>query len=116
MPTWMFLAWLNQIVALFDKTEGVFAVLSIIATDYPQALTYPLRISSDKFSFDDSLEGMRKKDELQRYFHMHSRVSLNLINELQNLSTGFLIKHLILQSPNVFISFESFRPLCRHII
>ena len=64
----MFLAWLNQIVAAIDKTEGVFQVLSNIAKDYPHALTYPLRISSDQFSFDNSPEGNRKKNELARYF------------------------------------------------
>ena len=100
VPTWMFLAWLNQIVALFDKTKEV---LSIIATDYPQALTYPLRISSNMFSFDDSPEGMQNKDEYQRYFYIYYHVTLIVMNELHNLSGDFLIKHLILQSSYIGI-------------
>jgi len=84
VPTWMFLAWLNQIVALFDKTKEV---LSIIATDYPQALTYPLRISSNMFSFDDSPEGMQNKDEYQRLLDLtHNPLCDDFISALEQLS------------------------------
>ena len=72
----MFLAWLNQIVALLDKTEGVFSILSNIAKDYPQALIYPLRISSEQFSFENSPEGKRRKNELTRYFYFYRFISL----------------------------------------
>ena len=43
-------------VALLDKDEGsaVHDILLSIATNYPQALCYPFKISSCNFKFDSS--------------------------------------------------------------
>ena len=56
VPCWMFIGWISQMVALLDKPEGVaiHSILLSIATDYPQALCYPLKISSRDYKFDSS--------------------------------------------------------------
>ena len=40
MPCWMFIGWINQMVALLDKREGraVCAILQEIAETYPQVI------------------------------------------------------------------------------
>ena len=55
----MFISWLSQMIPLLDKPEGTAlqAILLAIATDYPQALAHPLKISSSDFKFDSSTEG-----------------------------------------------------------
>lgn len=52
-------------MALLDKPEGpaVHEVLLSIATEYPQALSYPLRISSSNYSFDRSTPHGRANEE-----------------------------------------------------
>ena len=56
VPDWMFIGWISQMVALLDKDEGsaVHDILVSIATNYPQALCYPFKISSCNFKFDSS--------------------------------------------------------------
>jgi len=58
----MFISWLSQIIPLLDKPEGTALqdILLSIATDYPQALAYPLKISSSDFNFDSSTEGRKR--------------------------------------------------------
>ena len=38
VPNWMFIQWLNQLVAVLDKPEGeaVLDILVAIASEYPQ--------------------------------------------------------------------------------
>ncbi|XP_065898419.1 DNA-dependent protein kinase catalytic subunit-like isoform X2 [Dysidea avara] len=54
VPCWMFIGWINQMVALLDKSEGmaVHDILISIATEYPQALCYPLKISTSGLQFN----------------------------------------------------------------
>lgn len=49
IPTWMFLGWMAQMLAHLNGEEAdvLFPVLSRIADDYPQALYYPFKISSE---------------------------------------------------------------------
>ncbi|XP_065059919.1 DNA-dependent protein kinase catalytic subunit-like isoform X2 [Rhopilema esculentum] len=68
LPSWMFLGWLNQVVALLDKNESdaIMPILEVVARDYPQALMFPLRISSEQFSFDGTPEGRKMKSDFER--------------------------------------------------
>ena len=47
VPSWMFIRWISQMMAVLDKPEGaaVVSILIEIAKAYPQALYYPFRIS-----------------------------------------------------------------------
>lgn len=49
---WMLLSWSNQMMALIDREEGqyVLPLLEKIGKDYPQALYYQFKISSESFS------------------------------------------------------------------
>ena len=64
----MFISWLSQMIPLLDKPEGssIQNILLSIATDYPQALAYPLKISSSDYKFDSSRESREKEDFVKR--------------------------------------------------
>eukprot|EP01119_Soliformovum_irregulare_P013151 TRINITY_DN3471_c1_g1_i1.p1 TRINITY_DN3471_c1_g1~~TRINITY_DN3471_c1_g1_i1.p1 ORF type:complete len:703 (-),score=223.51 TRINITY_DN3471_c1_g1_i1:67-2175(-) len=49
IPSWMFIRWVAQMMALLDKPEGpvVIPILIEIAKLYPQAVYYPFKISSE---------------------------------------------------------------------
>ena len=61
----MFISWLGQLVALLDKAEApaIHPILSSLAEAYPQALSYPLKISSADYHFDDSTPSGRANRE-----------------------------------------------------
>ena len=54
-------------VALLDKHEGaaVHSILLSLATDYPQALCYPFKISSSNFKFDSTPEGRANQETMK---------------------------------------------------
>ncbi|CAG5121488.1 unnamed protein product, partial [Candidula unifasciata] len=56
IPSWMFLMWVSQMTALLDKKEMVVVgpLMLRIADDYPQALIYAFRMSSEGFQFESS--------------------------------------------------------------
>ncbi|XP_078691376.1 DNA-dependent protein kinase catalytic subunit-like isoform X2 [Branchiostoma floridae x Branchiostoma belcheri] len=64
VPSWLCISWLGQMVALLDKPEAVavHGILTRIAQEYPQALVYPLKISSENFEFEDSVTGRRNQE------------------------------------------------------
>ena len=51
-----------------DKKEGpaVHEILFSIATDYPQALCYPFKISSYNFKFDSAASDKANKEAVAR--------------------------------------------------
>lgn len=53
VPSWLFIAWISQACAILDQPEGraVNRILERLAADYPAALVYPLRISSEALVF-----------------------------------------------------------------
>ncbi|KAL1417555.1 hypothetical protein MTO96_006111, partial [Rhipicephalus appendiculatus] len=54
VPCWMFLRWINQILALLDKEVGpfLFDIVDSVARHYPNALIYPFRVSSSAYTFE----------------------------------------------------------------
>jgi hypothetical protein len=56
VPCWMFIRWISQMMALIDKEEGacVFPILTEIAKNYPQALYFPFRISTENLSLSET--------------------------------------------------------------
>ncbi|XP_066926586.1 DNA-dependent protein kinase catalytic subunit-like [Clytia hemisphaerica] len=63
IPCWMFLDWINQIVAVIDKPiqECVQPILKGVARAYPQALMYPLGVCKDQLAFDGTVEGQKMR-------------------------------------------------------
>ena len=64
----MFISWLSQLVALLDKPEApaIHSILQAIATAYPQALSYPLKISSSDYKFDSTPSGREREDAVKK--------------------------------------------------
>ena len=59
----MFLGWVNQIIALIDKPlqKAVMPILKQIARSYPQAIMFPLKVSSVQYQFENTSDGKRRK-------------------------------------------------------
>ncbi|GFO12453.1 DNA-dependent protein kinase catalytic subunit [Plakobranchus ocellatus] len=68
IPSWMFLLWISQMTALLDKPEAVVVapVLLRIAAEYPQALIYPFRMSSEGYSFESGAQGKKNQEACQK--------------------------------------------------
>ncbi len=49
MPPWLFLHWIPQLTGMLqlEAAEPVYSLLLRIAEEYPQALYYPLRCSTE---------------------------------------------------------------------
>ncbi|XP_078611931.1 DNA-dependent protein kinase catalytic subunit-like isoform X2 [Branchiostoma floridae x Branchiostoma japonicum] len=91
VPSWLCISWLGQMVALLDKPEAVavHGILTRIAQDYPQALVYPLKISSENFEFEDSVIGRRNQEavnELKKTLSVIYPLVDKLIGGLEQLS------------------------------
>uniref|UniRef100_UPI00358ED0A1 DNA-dependent protein kinase catalytic subunit isoform X2 n=1 Tax=Myxine glutinosa TaxID=7769 RepID=UPI00358ED0A1 len=95
MACWQFLPWLGQLVPLLDRAEApaVRGILDAIAEAYPQALAYPLRISSDGFLFPDTQEGQEAHAYVERLKSSLDRDGMiaRFIRELQQLNNPDLI-------------------------
>eukprot|EP00897_Mesotaenium_endlicherianum_P010382 jgi/Mesen1/9372/ME000610S08690 len=52
VPTWLFIAWIPQMLAAVDEPEGeaLVRILEAIAAQYPQALFFPYRVSREDMS------------------------------------------------------------------
>ncbi|KAJ3415636.1 hypothetical protein HDV05_004512 [Chytridiales sp. JEL 0842] len=86
VPCWMVLGWLPQITAVLDKEIGrpLFGLLAKIANEYPNALRFPLNISSEQYTFDAS-----NTQNLRAIEHLKSTLKSNdmdtFIEELRRL-------------------------------
>ncbi|KAI8794714.1 DNA-dependent protein kinase catalytic subunit, partial [Biomphalaria glabrata] len=84
VPSWMFLMWTSQMTALMDKDESVVVspLLERIAEDYPQALIYPLHMSSEGFDFIPKSESKIEKYQLNRRKETVDRLNSKIHNVL----------------------------------
>ncbi|KAI1315202.1 hypothetical protein EDD11_001140 [Mortierella claussenii] len=64
--SWTFVRWIQQMVAVLDKPIGacLMPVLKSIALQYPNALYYPLTISAENYSFEQSTSGEKRKSDV----------------------------------------------------
>ncbi|XP_048248370.1 DNA-dependent protein kinase catalytic subunit-like [Haliotis rufescens] len=67
VPNWMFMLWLAQMMALLDKKEApaVQPIVVSLATDYPQAVIYPFRISCEGFVFGKTPQDTKNKQAVE---------------------------------------------------
>ncbi|KAL9956083.1 hypothetical protein ACROYT_G037506 [Oculina patagonica] len=94
VPSWMFIGWINQMVAILDKKEGkaVHAILQEITQTYPQALWYPFKISSEQFVFEDNKDGKANQETVKRLQMSLDNPLLNdFIAALEQLSNPEMI-------------------------
>ncbi|XP_029779032.1 DNA-dependent protein kinase catalytic subunit [Suricata suricatta] len=68
IPCWQFIGWIGHMVALLDKEQAVAVQRTVeeIADNYPQAIVYPLIISSESYSFTDTSAGHKNKEFVAR--------------------------------------------------
>jgi DNA-dependent protein kinase catalytic subunit len=90
VPCWMFISWINQMVALLDKPESkaIINILHRIANMYPQALYFPFNVSNSGYKFEDSDEGKENRDNVQRLKDkLHNQLLEDFIAALELLNT-----------------------------
>jgi DNA-dependent protein kinase catalytic subunit len=51
IPEWMFLGWVNQLLASLDTPVGpvLYSLVRRLAETYPQALVYTFQLSREKY-------------------------------------------------------------------
>ncbi|CAO3567705.1 unnamed protein product [Mortierella alpina] len=105
---WTFVRWIQQLVAVLDKPIGacVMPILSAIAQQYPNALYYPLTISSENFTFENSSSGQKRKADVASLKKaVYSPLKEDFIFELRRLTNpDHLLKDWLEQTVALFQS------------
>ncbi|KAF9937669.1 hypothetical protein BGZ67_001000 [Mortierella alpina] len=105
---WTFVRWIQQLVAVLDKPIGacVMPILSAIAQQYPNALYYPLTISSENFTFENSSSGQKRKADVAILKKaVYSPLKEDFIFELRRLTNpDHLLKDWLEQTVALFQS------------
>ncbi|XP_019852740.1 PREDICTED: DNA-dependent protein kinase catalytic subunit [Amphimedon queenslandica] len=88
IPCWMFIGWINQMIALVDKPESraVHDILIRIADTYPQSLYYAFRMSSSGYKFGhNNSEGKELFEKLKE--KLQSQLMDEFIAALEQLNS-----------------------------
>ncbi|XP_073924597.1 DNA-dependent protein kinase catalytic subunit isoform X2 [Castor canadensis] len=95
IPCWQFIGWISHMVAVLDKEEAIAVQHTVeeIANNYPQAVTYPLIISSESYSFKDTASGHKNQEFVARIKSKLDQrgVIQDFINALEQLSNPDLL-------------------------
>ncbi|XP_053105021.1 DNA-dependent protein kinase catalytic subunit isoform X2 [Hemicordylus capensis] len=90
VPCWQFIGWISQLMAMLDKDEAVAVQYTVeeIASHYPQAIVYPFMISSESFSFQETIMGHKNKEFVARVKNKLDRggVMQDFVHALEQLS------------------------------
>ncbi|KAG0227795.1 hypothetical protein BGW42_002714 [Actinomortierella wolfii] len=87
--SWSFAQWIPQMVAILDRSYGqcIMPILKSIAREYPNALYYPLSISSENFDFEKSSTGERRRADVNELRKMvRSTTKERFVFELRRLT------------------------------
>ncbi|KAF9360792.1 hypothetical protein BGX26_007743 [Mortierella sp. AD094] len=105
---WTFVRWIQQMVAVLDKPIGacVMPILRSIASQYPNALYYPLTISAENYSFERNPSGEKRKADVDMLKKsVHSPLKEDFIFELRRLTNpDHLLKDWLEQTVALFQS------------
>ncbi|KAM8811045.1 DNA-dependent protein kinase catalytic subunit [Eudromia elegans] len=95
VPCWQFIGWISQMMALLDKDEAVAVqhIVEEIANAYPQAIIYPLMISCESYSFEDTAAGHKNREFVERIKKKLDRggVVQDFVRSLEQLSNPMLL-------------------------
>lgn len=94
IPSWMFLNWLSQMTALLDKPEAkaIQRIIEKISIDYPQALVYPFKMSTENFKFNhESNEQNEFVQKINHYLKTQLPLVEQLVIALEHLNTPKLL-------------------------
>ncbi|XP_053322155.1 DNA-dependent protein kinase catalytic subunit [Spea bombifrons] len=95
VPCWQFIGWISQMMAMLDKKESVAVqyIIEEIADNYPQALVYPFMISSESYTFEDTVDGHKNKEFVEKIKNKLDRdgVIQEFIRALEQLSNPAMI-------------------------
>ncbi|XP_062986775.1 DNA-dependent protein kinase catalytic subunit [Elgaria multicarinata webbii] len=95
VPCWQFIGWISQLMAMLDKEEAPAVQYTVeeIANIYPQAIVYPFMISSESFSFQETIMGTKNKEFVARMKSKLDRggVVQDFVHALEQLSNPAML-------------------------
>ena len=92
IPTWKFLKWIPQMTALLDKVDFLSDSIRRVSLDYPSALIFPLTLSSEQYSFDESSSSQRRREVVKRLVQSCSSPLMTIfMRELIRLTDPILL-------------------------
>uniref|UniRef100_A0A803SLW3 DNA-dependent protein kinase catalytic subunit n=1 Tax=Anolis carolinensis TaxID=28377 RepID=A0A803SLW3_ANOCA len=95
VPCWQFIGWISQLMAVLDKEEAraVQHTVEEIANNYPQAIVYPFMISSESFSFRETITGHKNKEFVERIKSKLDKegVVRDFVHALEQLSSPMML-------------------------
>ncbi|GIX68918.1 DNA-dependent protein kinase catalytic subunit [Caerostris extrusa] len=95
MPCWLFIGWIDQMLALLDKPEAkaVHAVIKNIVSSYPDAIIYSFHLSCSSYNFTGSQESEVNKcfvEKIKQMLKKHTVIS-EFVSALEHLSAPQII-------------------------
>ncbi|XP_035233117.1 DNA-dependent protein kinase catalytic subunit-like [Stegodyphus dumicola] len=89
MPCWLFIGWINQMLALLDKPEAkaVQGIIENITLTYPDAIIYSFHLSSTNYKFNNP-DGQLNKAFVERIKQILGKQTLigDFVAALEHLS------------------------------
>ncbi|KAG8200791.1 hypothetical protein JTE90_006373 [Oedothorax gibbosus] len=90
MPCWLFIGWIDQMVALLDKPEGeaVHEIVENIALSYPNAIVYAFHLSYKSYDFSKCEKGPYNKvfvEKIKSTLEKHTLIT-DFVSALEHLS------------------------------
>nr|XP_042898800.1 DNA-dependent protein kinase catalytic subunit isoform X2 [Parasteatoda tepidariorum] len=95
MPCWLFIGWIDQMVALLDKPEAkaVQCIIEKIALTYPNAIIYAFHLSSGSYKFSNSKSDSSNKkfvDKIKAILEKETLIT-DFVTALDHLSVPSVI-------------------------
>ncbi|GFQ67398.1 DNA-dependent protein kinase catalytic subunit [Trichonephila clavata] len=90
MPCWLFIGWIDQMLALLDKAEAkaVHSIIENIAILYPDAIVYAFQLSCDSYDFTNLKDGNINKcfvEKIRQILEKQTLIS-DFVAALEHLS------------------------------
>ncbi|GFT40364.1 DNA-dependent protein kinase catalytic subunit [Trichonephila clavipes] len=95
MPCWLFIGWIDQMLALLDKVEGkaVHSIIENIAILYPDAIVYAFQLSCDSYDFTNLKDGNVNKCFVEKIRQILEKQTLirDFVAALEHLSVPYVL-------------------------
>ncbi|XP_055932973.1 DNA-dependent protein kinase catalytic subunit-like isoform X2 [Argiope bruennichi] len=95
MPCWLFIGWIDQMLAILDKPEGkaVHTIIENIASAYPDAIIYAFHLSYNSYDFTKLKDGQINQNFVEKIKSILEKQTLisDFVAALEHLSVPYVI-------------------------
>ncbi|CAL1269299.1 unnamed protein product [Larinioides sclopetarius] len=95
MPCWLFIGWIDQMLAILDKPEGkaVHVIIENIASTYPDAIIYAFHLSYSSYDFTNLKDAEVNQNFVQKIKCILEKQTLisDFVDALGHLSVPYVI-------------------------